>query len=216
MLKLKARTSEGTHTIFVPQSWDEVTVEQFQKLVKDYDGNDWIKLFAILSNQPYSSIHQSTDNKLETTIYQTIEYFLYNKMEFEALPLPKFVMFNSRQIEIPRKLGKLTIGQNIQARQSLSEMKDLKEGISIMTAIYLQPLIDKKPFDHVRAIEIEQDVLKMSIVSIFPIGFFLLKKIQRSGRKRMIDLSLMKRKVIKSVGSLLRWLNRKSSKRMKI
>jgi hypothetical protein len=204
MRKLIAETSLGSQRIRVPENWNEVTVEQFQRLVKEYDGTDWVKLFAILANQDYTSISQSTDAKLESVLYETIEYFLYNKIEFEKLPLPNFIMFNSRQIEIPRKLGKLTIGQNIQARQSLSEMKDLKEGISIMTAIYLQPLIDKKPFDHLRAIEIEQDVLKMSITNIFPVGFFLLKRMKNYGNWLTKSLNLLKQILTRKGKGLLK------------
>jgi hypothetical protein len=204
MRKLIAETSLGSQRIRVPENWNEVTVEQFQRLVKEYDGKDWIKLFSILANQEYDYIYNSTDSRIEATIYQTIEYFLYNKIEFEKLEMPGFIMYNSRQIEIPKKLGKLSIGQNIQARQSLAEMKDLKEGISIMTAIYLQPIIDKKPFDHLRAIEIEQDVLKMSIVAIFPVGFFLLKRMKNYGNWLTKSLNLLKQILTRKGKGLLK------------
>jgi hypothetical protein len=205
MLKITARTNKGKHIIQVPESWQEVTTEKFIRIIKEWDGEDWIKLFSILSDQDYDGISQSKDSKLEGTLYQAIEFVLSN-FDFEKLEVPSFLMFNNRQVQIPKNIGRLSIGQSIQARKSLEGLSDIREGISMITAIYLQPLIDKENYDHLRAIEIEQDILKMPIIHIFPIGFFLLRELERSGIKSMdvwLQVKVMLQNVIKRLRKLL-------------
>jgi hypothetical protein len=179
-------------TLSIPESWNEISVEQYQRIVKEWDGYDWIKLFSILSGLEVNDISTSTDGKLETTLYRCIQ-FVFEKSELENIPMPKKLELRTiwfkdsplvyDSVTIPENLGRLSIGQAIQARKLLEESKDIRECISSVTAIYLQPLIDKGPFDMLRAIEIEQVILKMYISKIYPIGFFFLNQLSESGRK---------------------------------
>lgn len=206
MLTITTRTNKGKkHVIRVPESWEEVTVEMFIRIVKEWDGEDWIKLFSILTKQDYDGIFNSKDGNLEGKLYRVIEFVLV-KFDFEALKPPSFIMFNSRQVEIPKNIGRLSIGQTIQARKSLEGIEDIREGISIVTAIYLQPLIDKSKYDHLRAIEVEQEVLQMSIVHVFPVGFFLLKKLNVYGNKRMPVWRQVKQIIVQEGLKLLKLL----------
>jgi hypothetical protein len=193
MLKLNATTTKGDHKVSCPESWSETSVDQFQRIVKEWDGQDWIKLFSILSGVEANDIETSTDHKLETALYQCIQ-FVFAKSELEDLPIPNEITLRPiwysdaplvcDVVKIPRKIGRMTIGQAIQARKLLEETRDIREAISSVTAIYFQPLIDRTPFDMMRAIEIEQVILKMPITKIYPIGFFLLRRLNKSGRKR--------------------------------
>lgn len=193
MLKISVTTNKGSHKISCPQAWDETSVEQFQRIIKEWDGADWIKLFSILSGLHVDDIETSTDHKLETALYQSIQ-FVFAKFELEDLPIPetldlKPIWFKDcplvpDSVAIPKNIGRLTIGQAIQARKLLEGVSDLREGISMVTAIYLQPLIDKGGFDMLHAIELEQTILKMPVTKIYPIGCFFLRRLSGYGKKQ--------------------------------
>lgn len=197
MLKLSAKTNTGKVILSLPQSWKETTTDQFQRIIKDWDGVDWCQLFSIISSLDVDYVRESKDGKLETIFYQCIRYVFEDLIKWEDLPVPKSVKFMSRDIIIPKNIGRLSIGQAIQARKSLEGVKDTRECLSIITAIYLQPLIDKAKFDHLRAIEIEQDILLMPITDIFPIGFFLLRQLQNNGSWLLNILNLVQDKIKK-------------------
>lgn len=215
MLTLTTRTNKGKETIYAPESWHEVSVDQFQRLVKEWDNEDWVQLFSILTGKEYSGIQTSTDSKLETTLYQTVSFALDPNFDWKNLTRPKVLELRPiwakdvplpiDRIEIPHSIGRMSIGQNIQARKSLEDMKDLREGISIVTAIYLQPLLDKGPFDMLRVTHYEYIISKMPITKIYPIGFFLLRRLMKDGNRFTRILSLWKRNLINAGRRSLRW-----------
>lgn len=193
--------------VHCPEDWEEVSVEQFQKIVSTWDGVDFVVAFSILSGLEINDIALSKDHKLETAMYHCIQFLFTGFDQLERLPLPRVLMLRPiwqkdcpllvDEVIIPKHIGRLSIGQNIQARKSLEGVKDIREGISIITAIYLQPLIDKGKYDHLRAIELEQIILKMPITKIFGIGFFLLRRLNANGSWLTIVLNLWRRTRIK-------------------
>lgn len=200
MLKLEAKTSTGKQSLILPEKWKETNTDTFQRIIRDWDGYDWCQLFSIVSGLPIDYVKESKDGKLEEVFYRCISFILNenpfseNGMQsFTDLPMPERLHFMERSGKtgmwyfIPRHLGRLSIGQAIQARKSLEGVKDTRESLSIITAIYLQPIIDNAKYDHLRAIEIEQDILKMPITDIFPIGFFLLRQLKNNGSWLGID-----------------------------
>lgn len=190
-----AVTNQGKAKIYTPENWDEVSVEQYQDIIGKWDKKDWLELFSILSGLKADAVAESKDGRLEGIFYETIA-FVYDPFDWEKIPVPKSIELRPIwqrdcplipvTVDLPKKFENLSIGQAMQARQSLSDMADLREGISIITAICLQPLIDKGKFDMARVIEIEQVILKMSITKVFPIGFFLLRRLNRNGRKPLL------------------------------
>lgn len=200
MLKLSGYTNKGKFNNHCPENREELTVEQFQKLVTTWDGMEIIDAFSILSGLEADYIDQSKDEGLETAMWQCVNFlfagrkegeYLLQNLKLEEIPIPKEITLRTLwqkdnpllpvTVQIPKGIGGLSIGQAIQARRSLEELKDIRAGLSIITAIYLQPLIDKSKFEHVRAIEIEQTILKMKVTDVFPLGFFLLRKLNQNG-----------------------------------
>lgn len=197
MLKLNAQTANGPINIEVPSCWQEVTVHQFQRMVTEWNGEDWIKLFSIFSGIDSVAIAKSKDYQLESTLYASIRFVFEEPFDFEALPVPQFIVINSKTLQVPKEIGRLSIGQAIQLRKAIEERKDARAAISIAAAIYLQPWYDaadvnivmrilgkeKTPaeFDYESALNLEQEILKMPIVKIFPVGFFLLRSLNGSG-----------------------------------
>jgi hypothetical protein len=192
MRTITARTSTGKHEIVTPESWAETSVEQYQKIIGEWDKTDFCQLFGILTGMDRITVSESVDTKLASALYEVIEY-VYADIDWDRLPVPETLQLRpifAKDIDgvpvtvnIPKGIGPLSIGQAIQSRQSLEGFKDIREGISIVTAIYLQPIIDKGPFDMLRVIPLEQLILKMPITKIYPIGFFLLTRLKTFGKK---------------------------------
>lgn len=203
MLKLSVKTNRGKQSIHYPEWMGELTVGQLQDLVEKWDFEDWVQGFSIVSGIEADAIAASTDGSLEGALYETIAFML-DKREWEKLnelPIPEKLTIQPiwfkdcddlipKQIELPKKIGKLPIGQAIQARRHLQGLTDLREGISMVTAIYLQPLLDSVPsngkmvpgkFDMLQVIKYEYIIKKMYVQHIYPIGFFLLRKLNEPG-----------------------------------
>lgn len=204
MLTISIRTNKGKESVHYPESMGELTIGQLQDLVEKWDFEDWVQGFSIVSGIEADTIAASTDGSLEGALYETIAFML-DKREWDKLnelPIPDKLTLQPiwfkdcdelipKQIEIPKKIGRLPIAQAIQARRHLQEVKDLREGISMVTAIYLQPLIDSTTdargkvipgkFDMLQVIKYEYVIKKMYVQHIYPIGFFLLRKLNEPG-----------------------------------
>ena len=168
----------------VASCYEELNVDQLQKLVatkfKD-NVDDWLRVFSILSGISYTAVRDSKDNSIESALYAGVRFVFEQPFDFESLPMPTFVVIKGKTVLIPKNLGRLSIGQAIQVRQRIEKTKDLREALSIATAVYLQPIVDDEPFDYARAEVLEQEILQMPATKIFPIGFFLLRRLTRSG-----------------------------------
>lgn len=220
MLTISGKTNKSSFNSHCPENREELTVEQFEKLVNEWDGIEIIQAFSILSGIDADFIEQSKDGQLETAMYRCVSFLFKNRKEsqyilqnldLESLPIPdefetvplwakdRPSRVNTVKFNKKKKIGSYSIGQAIQARRSLEDFKDLRGGISMLTAIYLQPLIDNDKYDHLRAIELQQVILKMPITKVFPIGFFLLRKLNQRGSLLSRIWNLLKQKVTKNV-----------------
>lgn len=192
-----------------PTCWREVTVEQAQRIAKEWDCVDKITLFNILTGTEYQRVRESTD--IGGTFWDVIQ-FAYFPSEVKNAKLPRVIKLNGKLIGIPQKVGRLTIGQSIAVRQKMEEVqmrieKAIKENpgfkkytftdgfyfdeiIAFTCAVYLQPLYDLSPFDDERAAQLEKDILRMSITDVYPIGFFLLSQQLSFGKKSIWGLLL--------------------------
>lgn len=177
-------------------------MEQAQAISRDWDCVDKVKLFNILTGTEYSSVRQSTE--IGGTFWDIIS-FAYSPKVVKDTPLPKVIKINDKIITIPKRVGKLTIGQSIAVRQKMEEVqarieKESKinednrkycftegfyfdEMISFAVAIYLQPLYDGGEFDDEKAEALEAVILKMAITDVYAIGFFLLTQQLNFGNK---------------------------------
>lgn len=195
--------------IRVPDCWDNCSTEIFQRIISEWDTDKDIKdksvlkLFNLMIGMEISP--DADDLDLEAAIWECTRFVFTEQMDFTQLPLPKYLALAGQAIEIPKDLGRMKIGQNIHVRQELQAVKDPNSAMSIVTAIYLQPLYDKAPFDFHRAKELERSILQMPITKIYPIGFFLLKQLRSYGKGFLPDLNRMIQRKMQSVQLLLNW-----------
>lgn len=168
--------------IDLPSGWHEVDTETFQR-IKSIEEPDIISLFSAVAGFDHQMVAQSDDIELELAMYQVTSFIVNTNGEeyFRKAEPPHFFEIVGKKVAVERNLEAMTIEQNLVVRQRLIQLKFLEQAISFVIAVYLQPKIDGK-FDLNRAKEIEKDVLKMPIEDTFPIGFFLLNRLQTFGK----------------------------------
>lgn len=193
----------GREKVRCPAGWHEVTVDMAQRIAQlSGDKIDKIELFNILTGTSYAKI--KADTSLGSAFFDAIN-FAYFPSTVSNQKLPNVLKIDAGHIiEIPKKVGSLSVGQAIAVRERLEQVekrlletpktyffnpdKDkimvsyYEEAISFTVAVYLQPLYDKAEFDLNRAKNLEQFILKMPITLIYPIGFFLLSQHLKSGK----------------------------------
>ncbi len=196
--------------IRVADSWATATTDTFQRIISlwqpelDIKERSTLKLFNIMVGLDISP-EEEDDIDLAAAIWECTRFVYEENMNLTKLPVPKFISISGVKIEIPKDLGRLKIGQNIHARQELAAVNDSNAAMSIIVAIYLQPLIDKSAFDFHRAKQIELQILQMPITQIYPIGFFLLNRLRNYGKGLLPNLSRMIRMIMQDVRLLLNW-----------
>jgi hypothetical protein len=212
---ITVRSSEGYEDYKIPQSWSEVTVDQYQKIVQT---TDLITVFSILCDKDYKTLSNRVNPDLERILFDCVRFV--SEQAFKASKAPKVLTIDGKELIVPKRIGGLSIGQSIHVRQKLEGCKVYEEVISLAVACYLQPLYDRSEFDLDKALELEQVILKMPITEIYPIGFFLLKPLTRTGSNILRDLRLILAqwwlRSMRSAETLVRWLRLKDSNRSNI
>jgi hypothetical protein len=183
-MEVEITTAKAIRKVKAPDCWEQVTTDQFQKIFNEWDvkqpdfkEKDPLKLFSILTGL---NLKGPITESMEPVIWSTIRFVYEQPLDFDRLSRPKFF----KGVELPEDIQELSIGQNIAMLETIEGSNDLRGCISMATAIYLQPLIDKDKFNMKRVKALNDEILKMPAVQIYPIGFFLLRRQVTSGRWR--------------------------------
>lgn len=195
--------------------WGVLKTKHFCRIYAEWEDpkiqiedRDYFKLFSILTDTDYKAFHGTAWN--EVTIWNCVRWVIEQPTGYE-IAIPKVLKINGKFIDIPQKPELLSIGQNVQLLSRLEKMKDLNEGISIATAIFLQPLYDKEKFDIAKALALKEKIDEMPAALIWPIGFFLLKNIKTSGVHGSRIWSQIKDSLTFRLGRMLRgWRTQKN------
>ena len=168
--------------IDLPSGWHEVDTETFQR-IKSIEEPTIISLFSAVVGFDHQKVAQSDDLELELAMYQVTAFIVATENEeyFRKAEPPQSFMIGGKRVTIERNIEAMTIEQNLVVRQKMTNIKFLEQAISFVIAVYLQPKVDGK-FDLNRAKELEGEVLRMPIEDTFPLGFFLLNRLQTFGR----------------------------------
>lgn len=168
--------------IDLPSGWHEMDTDTYQR-IKSIEEPTLISLFSAVVGFDYQAVAESSDSDLELAMYQVTSYIVNTAGEeyFRKADPPQFFQIGGKKVAVERNLEAMTIEQNLVVRQKLASLKFLEQAIAFVIAVYLQPKVDGK-FDVNRAKELEQEVLRMPIEDTFPIGFFLLKRLQTFGK----------------------------------
>lgn len=176
--------------VLIPGCYEELSTGLFQRIVKQWDGfkepdpakRDYFRLFCIMVGIDFKPSELSSEVKV--SMENAIDWFAFQPYEFPT-ELPKVLKLGRQIIAIPRNIGELGIGQNIFLRQIIDKSTVLEENISMAVATYLQPIYDNSKFDTARVEELEKEIAELPIHITYPIGFFLLRRADRSGWKHV-------------------------------
>lgn len=165
---------------------EELTTNQYQLLITEWDGESISQLFSILTGTEHKEIKKTKDYKVENSVYAVCDFVYQPSFKFDDIELPKVIKIKEKVLMIPKRLDALSLEQAIHLRQRMEKVREgannLGECISYACAVYLQPIYDGGEFDKEKALELEKVILEMSIVDTYPVGFFFLKKLNQSGQ----------------------------------
>jgi len=208
---------------FIPQSWYDITVDQYVRLTLTKEFND-ITFLAIMLGVEEEDILNSSNPNLDIDTYphlawytgETSEDFFSRMTDENKRFMPKEVVLERDgadiTIPIPKDLSMKTYGQKISVEQMLE--KNANEPFSIfpdVVAIYLYPDWSGEKFNLGKALEFKDShIMKMPIYLAYPIGRFFLMKLQDSMHKKLLfwleNMPKKKReqglKILKSLSTL--------------
>lgn len=167
-----------------PNSYNDLTLGQFQdiyakwELEKPVEERDFYKLFCIL-NPRFSEVKHSPEN--EEAVWILTSWVILEAIPYSKENILKMITIYGKQIELPEKIGQLSIIQNVVLIQLLEKAKYLEECLTMALAVYLQPLFDGKKFSLKRAQELEKLVRQLPASEVYGTAFFIVKSAQRNG-----------------------------------
>lgn len=199
-----------------PTKWEEVTVKQFQEL-KQWNQKDFVKLLSILTCVPYDILFNTQTIDIDVKLMPALK-FIEVPLNDSTLPPVSHIKIDGKQYPVPKDLGKYTFGQKIVAttkiNEALKQYNDAYVVLSQMVAIYMQPIIQEKPYNEDEADKMAAEVIdNCSIVEVFAVGCFFLQKLIGLQRKNSLPypLNLIKNKWLRG---FLNWTYSKKSIRL--
>lgn len=204
---------------------EELTIGQYQRILKEWDidqpdllKRDYFKLFNILTNADFKILNPSVEN--EQAIWDCVSWVVTEPFQYSK-ELPTVLQIGDKILSLPKKIGALSIGQNIIMKQIIDNCRYLEESISLAVAVYLQPQYDRKAnkwYEFWKEVsdakisvqackDMEQEILKLPACVVYPVGFFLLSRADQSGSKPQKIWHRMKSSLNSSLNRVLpKWL----------
>lgn len=170
-----------------PQGWEVLKISTFQRIFKEWDlskephERDYYKLLSILTN----TVVQDPTPAKEEAVYQLTRWVNEVPIPYSK-EVPKQITIDDKTIDIPERVEDLSIGQNILVKQLLDKSTYVEECLSMAIAIYLQGKIEK--FDYEKAKALEVKVREMKASEVYGLGFFLLSRALKRGRRQSLTL----------------------------
>lgn len=195
-----------------PASWKEVTTKQYARIKRDWEpekdiaDRDYVKLLQLLINHPGPiPFDRNVENDL--TLMSILGWVITEEERFPK-ELPKALKIGRQTYMVPQDPSELSIGQNIHLRRAIEKAKAkakiMEEVIATAVSIYMQPIIDgTKKFDNTRAQEIAAELEDMPAFVVYPIGFFLLRRVSRYGMKPVPRWHLIRTNLVRRLGRTL-------------
>lgn len=174
-----------TERVFLPESYDDrgFTCRMYENIFGKWDvekpveERDYVHLFSLLTGATFVTDSVEAEEKL----WQLVRWYVDTQPNYAMEP-PKTFTLGGKEIEVPKNVGAMSIGQNIVLKQVMDKGKYVNQFIGMAVAIYLQPLVDGDKFKKARAIELyNTQIAEMPASEVFPLGFFLLKRANRNG-----------------------------------
>jgi hypothetical protein len=187
----------GKERYKLPQSYREMTYNQYLSLCKDKDSNLMSRL-AILLNTTIETLEGATmEKETEKKILASLNWF-NNLPDFDKIELPDYIFLEGKKCRVPKDIDYETFGQRHYAQEII--MKYEKEGYLLidllpkLCAIYFEPIWSDKPFEIKRVQNFESIIKESSFLDIYKIGSFFLRIYSESYQRGTSVSKMLKNK----------------------
>ena len=193
---MKKLLIDGKFKTEIPQSWDEITFEQFYRLElwKQTKERDLIKALAILTTIPYEVWNRSNYGDFKHVVLPELEW-LGKPLKVRRIRMKDKIEIMGKVIEIPKNAEVETLGQKVAIDLQFAKYSQLyKENTKLAfyqlgyaMAVYCSPKISENDFDLEHTALVQMEIEKMPAVDIIPIASFFLQKFSDSIRWNAIS-----------------------------
>ncbi len=192
MFEVKDKLSEIV--ILFPDSWDEVTLKQFNQLRSLPEEATTIDVLIILADAP-EHLTGLNDPLADAEIMKGLG-FLASIPDFLALPAPEVVILRGAKVRVPENIGLETYGQKLAVDELLKEITDTGASINPYTAAIplISVYLSERPFvDLEQARALMQEVEKMKATEALALSAFFLTNWQNLTSSGALSLRTLKR-----------------------
>lgn len=174
---------KGT-TYNLPQTWQEVTMQQYAKMCRHKDDLNACRLLSIFTAIDYDVLQAYSMDVFESNILSLMNQFS-DAIQFSSIPVKEVLNINGRNVNVPKDLRSETFGQKILMQAKLNKLIDDNcepvEMFAHIAATYLQPGYHGELFNDKKVNEVEVHINALPVTDIYPIAnFFLTSYIQSS------------------------------------
>lgn len=188
---MKKLLIDGKFKTEIPQSWDEITFEQFYRLElwKQTKELDLIRALAILTTLPYEIWNKSNYGDFKHIVLPNIEW-LSKPLKIRKIRMKDKIEIMGKVIEIPKNAEVETLGQKVAIDLQFAKYGQMyKENTKLAfyqmgyaMAVYCSPKISENDFDLEHTAIVQMEIQKMPAIDIIPIASFFLQKFSDSTR----------------------------------
>lgn len=179
-----------------PVTYYDMSTRVYENIYAKWDGEltpaGVVKLLSIMTGEEYKDYIHSTDKNMENVLLKTIDCVVRPTVILDALPVPSFFKIDGHTVILPTSLKNLTLGQNLYVKRC-ADNKDIRSGIALAAAIYLQPVLDNSEFKDERAEYWADRLRDLPVTDIYPIGFFTYRRANFFGNGQTLYSHLIQR-----------------------
>ena len=199
---------------FAPENFEELNFETYLNLQKAVEaGGAEVDMFcALVGIDKHTILEADIDFAEYLGILVKLGSFIYEKVDFDNIKIPKKVYFDKELLDMPKDLGKMPFGlladaQRVLQTQDLTNWEQYANASAEITA-YIMYYCKHKKYDYESAMLLLPKVKKMPFKTVFGIAIFFLKKMTElmSGTMQTLNpLVILKNKLWQAIKRLLRF-----------
>ena len=172
----------GGKKISIVNSWDECSTDLFFKLGAT-DHNDYLAMLSVLCGVSKKRLSQSKQTNLDTILAPHLEW-MHQEIDWKDIERPKEVIIGLNKIKVPTDLDLESFGQKIVMDGIIAECSktvdeettvNFSKLIPYAFAVYFCGKFYGKDFDRDLVDDLLPRVMKMPIMTVYPIGSFFLR-----------------------------------------
>lgn len=159
----------------MPQCYGDLTFGQFFQL-RDAEDHP-LELLPILSGIPRRTWEMCRDLFIDEKVLPHMEW-LKGKFDANSYLVPDFITISGNQYPKPQGIGINTYGQKVALElainKAVAEGKTEIDLFPYVIALYMQPIVDKAPYNQSRVDELVKETMQCKLSEGWPIASFFL------------------------------------------